>query len=239
MKKNNSPSATERVYTALKENIFQFALLPGTRLSENDVAAQMGVSRTPVREALTRLENEELVEMQQRVGWQVRPFDFQVFEELYDVRIALETAALRKLCSPDFETDLSRLKSIWQCEPPTSSSDAEALCSLDEEFHGELVSATRNHTMEKIHSDIAARIRLLRRLDFFHNDRVEATYLEHARILKTISAKDFETARTLLVKHIEESKSQVKKITMHMLYSAQKQHNSFTTPSTIKQKRET
>ncbi|NWE23906.1 GntR family transcriptional regulator, partial [Pseudomonas sp. P7548] len=88
----------EQVYTQLKADIFDFRLLPGDRFSEGDVAGRMDVSRTPVRQALYRLEKEGYVEVYFRSGWQVKPFDFAYFEELYDVRIVLELAAVSRLC---------------------------------------------------------------------------------------------------------------------------------------------
>ena len=88
----------DRVYAELKDQIFNFSLLPGDRFSENEVAERMDVSRTPVRDALYRLQQEGYVEVYFRSGWQVRPFDFAYFEDLYDLRIVLEEAAVRRLC---------------------------------------------------------------------------------------------------------------------------------------------
>ena len=79
----------ERIHEALKQEIFHFRLLPGDRFSETEVAQRMGVSRTPVREALFRLQREGYVEVLYRSGWRVRPFNFEYFEDLYDVRTTL------------------------------------------------------------------------------------------------------------------------------------------------------
>ncbi|MGB2337996.1 MAG: GntR family transcriptional regulator, partial [Alcanivorax sp.] len=83
----------EQIYLQLKQDMFDFRLMPGDRFSENEVAERMGVSRTPVREALFRLQRETFVDVLYRSGWQVKPFDFKYFEELYDVRTVLECAA--------------------------------------------------------------------------------------------------------------------------------------------------
>lgn len=104
----------ERIYLQLKADIFEFRLLPGDRFSESDVAQRMAASRTPVRQALFRLEREGYVEVLFRSGWQVRPFDFAYFEELYDLRIVLEQEAVKRLCerpageTPDALAALSR-----------------------------------------------------------------------------------------------------------------------------------
>lgn len=89
----------ERIYLQLKDDIFDFHLLPGDRFSENEIAVRMDVSRTPVRQALFWLEREGYVEVHFRSGWQVRPFDFAYFEELYDLRIVLECEAVKRLCA--------------------------------------------------------------------------------------------------------------------------------------------
>ena len=107
----------ERIYLQLKQDIFDFRLMPGDRFSENEIAERMGVSRTPVREALFRLQREAYVDVLYRSGWQVKPFDFKYFEELYDVRTILECAAVRKLCEHDGElSKLDYLVSQW-CVP--------------------------------------------------------------------------------------------------------------------------
>ena len=72
----------ETVYLALKNDIFDFRLMPGDRFSEGDIAKRLAVSRTPVREALSWLAYEGYVEVWCRSGWQVRAFDFGYFEEL-------------------------------------------------------------------------------------------------------------------------------------------------------------
>src|SRR5690606_3416198 len=89
---------TERVYQHLKQDIFSFRLLPGDRFTEKEIAERVAASRTPVREALTRLQREGFVAVSFRSGWQVKPFDFNQFEQLYDVRIVLELAAVKRLC---------------------------------------------------------------------------------------------------------------------------------------------
>src|SRR5512132_1406020 len=101
------------VYERIKADIFDFCLLPGDRFTETEVAARLGVSRTPVREALYRLEREGYIDVSARNGWSVKPFDFTLFENLYDVRIVLELAAIRRLCEMDGEPDLQELTQTW------------------------------------------------------------------------------------------------------------------------------
>src|SRR5436190_19710512 len=89
----------EQVYARLKAEIHDFQLVAGDRFSEAELGARLGVSRTPVREALFRLRNEGFLDVEPKLGWFVRPIDFAKLEELYDLRIVLELASVTKLCN--------------------------------------------------------------------------------------------------------------------------------------------
>ena len=91
-------SLADTAYDKLKASIFDFELLPGDRFSETDIAERLRMSRTPVREALYRLEREGYLQVHLRVGWSVRPFDFRQFENFYDLRLILEEASVTRLC---------------------------------------------------------------------------------------------------------------------------------------------
>jgi DNA-binding GntR family transcriptional regulator len=225
-KKTDEPrtNLTERIYQQLKQDIFSFRLLPGDRFSENEIAERVAASRTPVREALARLQREGFVDVSFRSGWQVKPFDFKQFEQLYDVRIVLELAAVRKLCEMEPAPGLEDLKRIWLVKPEDRLEDGPTVCALDERFHEQLIEATGNVEMARIHHSLTERLRIVRRIDFTQQNRIEATYDEHAKILRTIIERRSEDAKSYLKSHIEESKSEVRKITLHMLYEAQEQN---------------
>jgi len=215
---------TERIYQKLKEDIFSFRLLPGDRFTENEIAERMAASRTPVREALTRLQREGFVDVSFRSGWQVKPFDFRQFEDLYDVRIVLEMAAVKRLCEMEPGPNLEDLKRIWLVSPDERLQDGPSVCALDERLHEQLVEATGNLEMARIHHDLTERLRIVRRIDFTKGYRVEATYEEHGKILRNVIERRIDDAQRLLRIHIEASKAEVRKITLHMLYEAQQQH---------------
>lgn len=212
---------TERIYQQLKQDIFSFRLLPGDRFTENEIADRVAASRTPVREALTRLQREGFVEVSFRSGWQVKPFDFRQFEQLYDVRIVLEMAAVKRLCEMEPGPNVEDLKRIWLVAPEDRLDDGSSVCALDERFHEQLVEAAGNAEMARIHHDVTERLRIVRRIDFTKTYRVEATYEEHGKIMRTILERRSEDAQRLLRTHIEASKAEVRKITLHMLYEAQ------------------
>jgi len=222
---NLAPRANlaQGVYERIKEEIFEFQLPPGARFSENEVAGRIGVSRTPVREALYRLAREGFLDVYAKSGWSVRPLDFDLFEQLYDVRVILELAAVRKLCGGEPNADLAPLKRIWLVATRARLTDGHQVAALDEAFHSMLVAATGNAELARIHSDIAERIRIVRRLDFTQPERIARTYDEHAAILRAILTRKTQHAVMLLSSHIEESKLEVRKISVHRVHVAQRE----------------
>ena len=217
----NNRSAT--VYDQIKRDIFDFRLLPGDRFTETEVALQVGVSRTPVREALYRLAQEGYIQVSSRNGWSVKPFDFEYFENLYDVRVVLELAAARKLCDAPDKPDFGALKDVWLVTADKRLADSQRAANLDEEFHQGIVRAAGNPEMARMHRTITERIRIIRRLDFTRPERIATTYDEHAQILRAIVKRRADQASLLLRAHIEASKAVVRDITLHRLHTARPQ----------------
>jgi len=212
------------VYETLKSDIFEFRLLPGARFSENAVAARTGVSRTPVREALLRLEREGYLSVAAKSGWSVRPLDFDTFDHLYDVRVILELAAVRMLCSGEPSREaLAELKAIWLVGTRSREPDPLRVAQLDEAFHATLLAATGNPELARIHAGITERIRIIRRLDFTQPARIAYTYDEHAAILRAVLARKAQQASMLVKSHIEASKLEVHKISLSRLHLAHRE----------------
>ena len=222
-KKPPRRSRADEVYEQLKRDVSDFKLVPGDRFTETEISERLGVSRTPVRQALFRLQQEGFVEVLFRSGWRVLPFDFDQFEELYDLRMVLETTAAHRLCETTQKinhTLLDELAAIWLVTLERRSSDAAQVAKWDEAFHCALVAAAGNLEMARVHSDVTDRIRVIRRLDFTKQPRIDATYEEHAKILQAIQSKRGDQATLLLRAHIQTSQAEVRKITLHQLHLA-------------------
>lgn len=213
-----SSRLAESVYTQIKGDIFDFRLMPGQRFSENELAGRLGVSRTPVREALNRLGQEGLIQVEAKSGWTVRPLDFRYIDDLYDLRVVLEIAAVRRLCERVTMPQLGDLRETWLVPPESRAGDGTAVSVLDEQFHSALVLAAGNAEMSRVHGDITERIRVIRRLDFMYAERIRTTYSEHAQILRAILRRKADPATMLLRAHIETSKVEVRKISLHKLF---------------------
>ncbi|CAB3758125.1 GntR family transcriptional regulator [Burkholderia sp. MSh2] len=213
-----------QIYARLKADIFDFRLLPGDRFSEGDIATRMQVSRTPVRQALFWLQREGYVDVNFRSGWQVRAFDFQYFENLYEVRVMMETHAIARIVDTAQSAALDPLREIWCVSARKREQDPARAATLDEGFHAGLVAATGNQEMARMHADVTERIRIIRRLDFTKAPRIAATYDEHAAILKAIAAGDAAAAQQLIRAHIAESQAEVKRITLYMMQTARERY---------------
>lgn len=211
------------VYEQLKRDVADFKLVPGDRFTENELSERLGVSRTPVRQALFRLQQEGYVEVLFRNGWRVLPFDFEQFEQLYDLRMVLETTAVQRLCTDETGVDrvlLDQIASIWLVSATERSTDIRQVAQWDEDFHCSLVAAAGNAEMTRVHRDVTERIRIIRRLDFTKQARIDATYEEHAKILRAIQRKRSDQAVLLLRAHIQTSQAEVRKITLHQVHLA-------------------
>jgi DNA-binding GntR family transcriptional regulator len=215
----------EQVYDALKAQLNNFELVPGDRFSEVEIGGRLGVSRTPVREALFKLRNEGLLDVESKSGWFVRPIDFARIDQLYDLRTVLETAAVERLCHrPEPAPEVDALKAVWLVPAAERLADGREVGALDERFHATLVRATGNQEMARVHWDVTERIRVIRRLDFTRADRIDATYAEHGKILRSIIQRKADQATLLLRTHIEQSKTEVRKITLATLHEVKARH---------------
>jgi DNA-binding GntR family transcriptional regulator len=119
---------------------------------------------------------------------------------------------------------LEDLRETWLVVPEARLTDGAAVSALDEQFHSALVQAAGNAEMKRVHADITERIRVVRRLDFMYPDRIRTTYAEHAQILRSVLRRKTEQATLLLKAHIETSKAEVRKISLHKLFEAKTGH---------------
>jgi DNA-binding GntR family transcriptional regulator len=212
-------SLSDLAYTKIKSEIASFKLIPGDRFSENSLVTRLDMSRTPIREALFKLQQEGWVEVQFRSGWLVKPFDFNRFEHLYDLRLVLETAAVKRLADSEY-VSLEALNAIWLVADSDRERDGKRVARLDESFHTGLISALGNPEIARVHQDVTEQIRIIRRLDFTQASRIEATYDEHGQILRAIAKHRADQAILLLRTHIETSKTEVRKMTLAELSKA-------------------
>ena len=213
----------EQVYQQLKNDIFSFRLFPGDRFSENGIAQHYGVSRTPMRDGLFRLQREGLsgsrlparLESRRR-STSINSISYTTCASCWKSRRSSGSARAATIAHAALEA----LKAVWCVEPALRESDPVKMFGMDENFHRQLVAATGNAEMLRVHNEVTERIRIVRRLDFLKPHRTSATYDEHSTMLNLIERNRLTEAIILLRAHITQSKLEVRKITLSMLAAA-------------------
>ena len=219
-----------QVYERLKAEIFEFSMAPSERYSESELAQRVGSSRTPLRIALHMLVRDGfMVKVDGHSGWMVKPLDFDSFDELYDVRTCLEAIAVERICKSDPFPDLEELRKTWLVPEKKRRYDSGELARMDERFHSVLVSAAGNREMTRIHGDLQERIRIIRRLDFTVDARIDEAYVHHGKILRAVLARKSAQAVMLLRSHIDSSRAEIRQITLHRLALARAQAGGHST----------
>lgn len=212
---------SQRVCLQLRQEIYQFVLLPGDRFTEADVARRLACSRTPVREALLLLQNERLVRRSPGHGWEVYPIDFESCEELYQIRELIEISTVRSLCHPQSpkvrREVIQELKAVWQGPGAGQTVTGSEIAARDEAFHIALTEAAGNRELTSILINITDRIRIMRRLDFEYEARILQTCREHMALLEAIENRDEALAMALIASHIADAFSGARTITLHRL----------------------
>ncbi|MET0420459.1 MAG: GntR family transcriptional regulator [Acidimicrobiia bacterium] len=210
----------ERVFAELKARLLAGEFPLGRRLGEERLAAALDVSRTPVREALHRLHSEGLVQRDAEGGFRPSVPDVAGMRTLYEVRITLEVAALRRpaeLGTAHDRHQLLELRDEWQAladdEPPATPE----FVLLDEAFHVGLADAAGNPVLVEFLRVVNERIRMVRMQDFLTDDRVTHTIAEHLEIVDALLAGDHELAITEFEAHLHESLAVVEERTLRAL----------------------
>lgn len=209
--------APQDIYGVLREMILSFELYPGTRVTETELAEYFQVSRTPIREALLRLENEGHLTIRSKQGCFIRQIDIAELSEYYRVRTALEYAAVEDACNHMPSNEVERLIELWTPLKRPKKIAANAMEERDESFHITLALAGGNGILVKYLRDINDHIRVIRRVDFNDPERIQRTFQEHYQILQAILNRDAAKARILIRRHIQRSEEFAKTLTLTQL----------------------
>ncbi len=207
---NNRPSLSEAVYKIIKERLLSQELEPGTKLREEDLADQLGVSRTPVREAINKLEREGLVEIIPRYGTFVANISSKDVEEIYQIREALEFLAMR-LALPRFSKDkLFELARIHkECEASLEKGNFDPFIGIDTTFHDFLVKLSKNKRLIRLMSNLNNQIRLGRLESFSVPGRAKKALNEHQKIIEAMLEGNAEEVEGLLRQHSRNAKDNI------------------------------
>jgi len=196
------------VFESLRDMAIAYQLKPGERLSEIELAQRLGVSRTPVREALARLVTDGFLLPASR-GFMRRPLDVQESLDLYEARSAVESACIALAIQRATDEEIAQAKAYLatsrQVAPGTS---VERLVELDEGFHLLIADMARNQELRRMLVTLNERIRFIRWIDMESIGR-SATQKEHLQILKALQARDVAAAQQELGDHIGRRRDQI------------------------------
>lgn len=199
-------SSREYAYRMMKQNIISLELAPGSWISENEIAAELAVSRTPVREALIELSKSKLVEIIPQKGSRVSLIDYDIVEELSFLRRVLETAIVECACDMKDELDLSEVKSNLLLQHFYEEHPApDRLLELDNEFHRQLfVMCNKSNTYQLMVSMMAHfdRVRCIR----LNSNADTHVVSDHEDIVAAIEAHDKEKAKAIVTEHLSRYK---------------------------------
>jgi GntR family transcriptional regulator, rspAB operon transcriptional repressor len=200
-------SMAERVYEMLEQAIVGGEFSPEERLNDREVAERLGVSRTPVREALHMLQSSGLVERRVGIGWVVAPVGTRDLEELFELRALLEPAALGRIVQWPQE-QLEEVAGLFDpFTAPMPDEQIPAYLGADDEFHVRLIQATGNRRIIEAYRVVERQIDRLRHYTSYRSEgRVDESLGEHLRVSRALRDRDASAARLALVNHIESAK---------------------------------
>ena len=195
----------EQIYTKLRDEVLSGHRAVTERLTEPKLARQLGVSRTPVREALTRLMADGLVRRED-YGYSVVVPSMATIRDLYEVRIAVELRGIaRAIENPTVSHDAAALRTEldhWyglRQRPPAPAPD---FVLQDERFHAALLASSGNPELVEALVGVNRRVRHVRMYDYLIEGRIETSIAEHIRIAELVLDRQLDTALTLLHEHI-------------------------------------
>jgi DNA-binding GntR family transcriptional regulator len=203
-------SQAERVYAELRERLLHGDLPVGRRLVESQLATEFNTSRTPVREALRRLEGDGHIVRDRGGGMTPSAPSVKSMRELYEVRLAIEELVARRAATAGDRGRIEAIDHDWRALD-AAWHDTRTLprgpdfVHADERFHRQLAGASGNDVAELLLGDLNDRIRILRIYDFTTDDRIGATISEHLEILGCILARDADAAAAFMRAHVQRS----------------------------------
>ena len=192
------------VFNTLRQAILKGEFQPGERLMEIQLAQRLGVSRTPIREAIRKLELEGLVVMIPRKGAEVAKITEKNMRDVLEVRLALEKLAIELACQRITDEEIKQLEiSSQQFYQTTVSKDLLTMAQADERFHDVIYNATKNKRLIQMLNNLREQMYRYR-IEYIKDiETHEGLVKEHEDILQALREKNLEAASAMIQNHIE------------------------------------
>jgi DNA-binding GntR family transcriptional regulator len=208
MTENNSEMIKNRIYKVIKKKIINLDLKPGDVLSDRKLSEELRVSRTPVREALHLLQKENFVRQYPKRGFCVSEISLKNISDMYEVRRALEAAALRQAAKEFVPGEIEEIRQLLRHhEKIVKNFKAGSKFLEDAEFHKSFIRMSKNQYVIEIIESIFDRIQMLRNIEGVSQKRVKMAYQQHLQIFQHFNKGSYSKAEKMLSKHIEDSKN--------------------------------
>ncbi|MFT8887386.1 MAG: GntR family transcriptional regulator [Ethanoligenens sp.] len=205
-------SLSERVFEEIQESILNGALSPGDPLPEIKLSEELGVSRTPVREALGKLELEGLVKSIPNRGTLVIGISEKDIDDIYTIRMYVEGLAAKWAAQHIADEQLNQLRSIVELQEfYVEKKDFLQVWQLDSRFHQLLYKASGSHVLRHTLSNLHRYIQRVRELSIKKPGRAIPSVREHRNILESIIKQDGELAEKLTFEHIRNAHQNIQK----------------------------
>lgn len=213
-----SADSVDRVYREATRRAVNWRFAPGERINEVALARELGVSRTPVREALNRLARDGFVRFVPNRGFLARDLSPELVRDLYELRAAIEVAAVRLACARATDAAIAKLARAWNSATENASARRlDRLTAADEAFHCGITRLSGNEQLLLTLDRVNAQIRYFRHVDQESPVRLDRTHREHAAVLQFLSRRDARRAGDLIEQHIVLSRERALAVTEEVL----------------------
>jgi GntR family transcriptional regulator, rspAB operon transcriptional repressor len=195
--------ASRQVYRALRDAIIATTLAPGQRISENELAERLSVSRTPVREALIRLRDDRFVQIVPQLGTFVTRISLTALADAQFIRESLECAAVRLAAERADADDIAALRGLVLRQAEVSEhGDHERFALLDDEFHAALCELAGHSVAWEVAQRVKGHLNRVRRLSLPQPRYLEEMVSEHGQVLEALEQGDPDAAEAMLRHHL-------------------------------------
>ncbi len=192
------------VFNTLRQAILKGELAPGERLMEIQLAEKLGVSRTPIREAIRKLELEGLVLMIPRKGAEVAKISEKSLKDVLEVRRSLEELAIELACQRISDTDMEDMDAAQAAfRDAIAKGDAMEIAETDEAYHDVIYNCTRNTRLVQILNNLREQMYRFRLEYIKDEDKRQILLIEHEKILKALRSRHVAEARAAVREHID------------------------------------
>ncbi len=205
------PTDAEKAYSQIKNKIIKTIMPPGSVINESQLIDELGLGRTPIREAIKQLQTDNLVTVTPRRGMYVNDITATDLAQLFDVRIELESLAARLAAQRITSEQLTKLKILAENYKQANPNDIEALIDIDHAFHTAIFEAAHNKFLFKeleLFYNLSLRIWYLA-IDYAQSEEINLD--SHIEILAAIEAGDTQSAGQRMKTHVEKFNQTIKK----------------------------